>query len=116
MECDSDEGTEVDPIKMIMEQLGNRMIILKVNGQVYIPQEILNKSINLLIRTRIFENYKEVVKCHDCSALVYEGLLPKIRIDEGLNMKPWKCIDKKCSYINLEETSLLCKKCKTPRP
>jgi len=72
--------------------------------------------VNLLIRTRIFENYSEVVKCHDCSALVHEGLLPMQRIHEGLNMKQWKCANRKCKHFNLEESTLRCKKCQTPRP
>ena len=38
------------------------------------------------------------------------------RIHEGLNMKQWKCANRKCKHFNLEESTLRCKKCQTPRP
>ena len=52
----------------------------------------LPKSINMLIRTRIFENYNKVVKCKDCSFLVHDGLIPRIRIHEALHNKQWRCV------------------------
>ena len=66
----------MDPIKMIMSQLGNQYIILKVYEKEYISQKTLDKSMNLLIRTRIFENFSEIAKCSGCNAVVYEGLIP----------------------------------------
>ena len=106
----------MDPIKMIMSQLGNQYIILKVYEKEYISQKTLDKSMNLLIRTRIFENFSEIAKCSGCNAVVYEGLIPKQRIYEGLNMKQWHCGNKKCGHLNTVETSLTCKKCDSPRP
>ena len=120
---DSDEGSaaseedlEMDPIKMIMEQLGNQYIILKVYEREFIPQRTLDKSINFLIRTRVFERFSEIVRCSDCNAVVYEGLLPKQRFEEGLRMKKWRCGNRKCKHFNTVEMSLQCKKCKMPRP
>ena len=92
-------------MRMIMEQLGNKPINLKAN---HIEQSVLNKSINLLIRTRIFENFSEVVRCSDCNAVVYEGLIPRQRFEEGLKMKQWECT---CKHHNTVEMSLTCKKC-----
>jgi len=58
-----------------------------VLSNIFISQDTLHKSINLLIRTRIFENYSEIIRCADCCAVVYQGLIPKQRFNEGLNMK-----------------------------
>lgn len=77
---------------------------------------MLNKSINLLIRTRIFENFNEVVRCSDCNAVVYEGLIPRQRFVEGLKMKQWECPQGDCKHHNTVEMSLTCKRCKNPRP
>ena len=62
---------------MIMNQLGNQYIILKVYKKEYISQKTLDKSMNLLVRTRIFENFSEIAKCSGCNAVVYEGLIPQ---------------------------------------
>jgi hypothetical protein len=56
------------------------------------------------------------MRCADCDAIAYEGLLPKRRVDEGLNMTEWECVNKKCKYMNVNTLALLCKKCKGPRP
>ena len=85
----SDDGVEMDPVKMIMEALGNQFIILKVYVKEFITQQTLNKSINFVIRTRIFENYNEIVRCSDCNAITCEGMLPRRRFIEGLKMKQW---------------------------
>lgn len=53
----------MDPLRIIMQQLGNQFIILRVFGETYITEGTLNRSINFLIRTRIFENYSELAKC-----------------------------------------------------
>ena len=82
----------------------------------FIKQEVLNKSINLMIHTRIFENYNELVKCAHCNAIVHEGILPSERIQEGLKMKKWNCQNKSCNAHNPVEMSLSCKKCSAPRP
>lgn len=76
----------------------------------------MNKSINFLIRTRIFENFSELVRCSHCNAVVYEGLLPRQRIEEGLRMKQWQCGNGGCRHFNTVEMSLTCKKCQAPRP
>ena len=72
-ESEESEGEclETDPIKMIMDQLGNQFIILRVYDKEFIKQKVLDKSINFLIRTRIFENYNQIVRCNDCNAIVY---------------------------------------------
>lgn len=85
----SDDGVEMDPIKMIMKALGNQFIILKVYVKEFISQQTLNKSINFVIRTRVFENYNEIVRCSDCNAITCEGMLPRRRFIEGLKMKQW---------------------------
>ena len=66
-----------------------------------------------MIRTRIFENFNEVVRCSDCNAVVYEGLIPRQRFEEGLKMKQWECT---CKHQNTVEMSLTCKQCSNPRP
>jgi len=81
-----------------------------------IEQTVLNKSTNLLIRTRIFENFSEIVRCQDCNAVVYEGLIPQQRFEEGLKMKQWQCGNGSCGHLNTVEMSLSCKKCQSPRP
>lgn len=88
-ESEEEELIEMCPVKMIMEQLGNQYIILEIYGQKFITQDTLDKSINFQIRTRIFENFGEIVKCADCNSICYEGLLPVKRIQEGLRMKQW---------------------------
>ena len=117
-ESEESEGEclETDPIKMIMDQLGNQFIILRVYDKEFIKQKVLDKSINFLIRTRIFENYNQIVRCNDCNAIVYSNLIPKQRFYEALNMKAWKCGLRKCGHYNTQETSLTCKKCGSPRP
>ena len=72
-ESESSEGDhrETDPLKMIMDQLGNQFIILRIYDKKYIEQKLLDKSINFLIRTRIFENYNQIARCNDCNAIVY---------------------------------------------
>jgi len=67
----------MDPLKIIFEQLGNQYIILKTQKTEYIPQQTLNRSINLKIQSRIFENFNEIIRCSDCNGIVYEGLIPK---------------------------------------
>jgi uncharacterized protein with PIN domain len=42
-----------------------------------------------MIKTRIFENYNEIVRCSDCNAICWEGMLPKKRLMEGLKMNQW---------------------------
>ena len=79
----------MDPVGMIMQELGNQYITLKVYLKEFISQETLNKSINLMIKTRIFENYNEIVRCSDCNAICWEGMLPKKRLMEGLKMNQW---------------------------
>jgi len=113
---ESSELPDMDPVKMIMEQFGNQYIILRVYGKTFIEQTVLNKSINLLIRTRIFENFNELARCKDCHAVVHEGLIPAQRFKEGLNMKIWRCGNPECAFLNKVEMSLQCKKCNMPRP
>lgn len=86
-EQDDDEDAEMDPVKMIMTALGMQFIILKVYRQEFISQNTLNLTVNFQIRCRIFENFNEVVRCNDCNALVWEGMLPRKRFREGIQMK-----------------------------
>lgn len=106
---------EMDPCKLVMMELGNQYIILRIQKEEFIPQKTLNFSINMQIRTKIFESYKEFVRCNDCNALVYEGLLPRQRFLEGLNMKQWVCGNPTCKFENTIEISLSCKKCGSAR-
>lgn len=80
----------------------------------HIDGETLSKSINLQIRTRIFENYNKIVRCADCNGVVYEDLLPRQRIKEALKMRKWQC--GRCNAENTAEISLSCKSCQAPRP
>jgi hypothetical protein len=82
-----DDGTEMDPIKTIMTALGMQFIILRVYHAEFITQKTLNLSVNFKISTRMFENFNELVRCNDCYALVWEGMLPKKRFKEGIRMK-----------------------------
>ena len=44
------DDVEMDPLKIIMNGLGNSNIILQVFGKVFISQTTLNKSMNFLIK------------------------------------------------------------------
>ena len=44
---DGDDPKEMDPLRMILDQLGNQYIILNVHLKEFISQQTLNKSINL---------------------------------------------------------------------
>lgn len=103
---DDSDMEDMDPLRIIMHQFGNQYIILRIYGEVFISQRTLNKSINLMVRTRVFENYNEVTKCKDCHALVHRNLIPEKRFFEGINMKVWKCINPDCGYKNKITQSL----------
>ena len=44
---------------------------------------------NLEIRARILAEKDKIIKCCDCSAPVYDVLLPEKRFNEGYFGKPW---------------------------
>ena len=69
-----------------------------------------------MIKTRIFENYDEIVRCSDCNAICWEGMLPKKRLMEGLKMNQWQCFRRGCGFFNSIEMSLACKSCGAARP
>lgn len=96
--------------------------MIRVYGQELIKQSELSKNMNFQIKTRIFENFQAITKCAHCNSVVYDGLLPRKRIDEGLNMKQWICTNRPdskkdiCRQLNINPFAMVCKKCNLARP
>lgn len=115
---------EMDPLQTIFHAFNYQEIIVRIYEKPIFDEKILFKSMNLQIKTRILEDISATTKCHNCNAIVYQGLLPKKRINEGIYFKHWKCTNKSlkkggnrdCGHENPNPLSMSCKRCGLTRP